>query len=77
VEQQTDEQEKGKATIDDSLLKVQCGTIHGVGSFRGLGLDTGIVPDFHKGAELYFVTQRRKGGFPLRTVSTDTSSRME
>ncbi len=27
-------------------------------------LDTGIVPDFHEGAELYFVTQRRKDYFP-------------
>jgi hypothetical protein len=71
LKQQTDEQQKGKTAVDGSLLKVECGTIHGVGSFRGLG--TGIVPDSHKGAELYFVTQRRKDVFPSATVSTDTS----
>jgi hypothetical protein len=48
----------------DSLLKEQCDTIHGVGSFRGLDVATGIVPDFHKGAELYFVTSGRKIVFP-------------
>jgi hypothetical protein len=43
TKQQTDEQEKAKATIDDSLLKVQCGTIHAVGSFRGLELDALVL----------------------------------
>ena len=74
MEQQTDEQEKGKTTIDDSLFQVQCDTIHGVGSFRGLGLDTGIVPDFHKGAELYFVAQYGKHCFSLPATSRDASS---
>ena len=35
LKQQTDEQQKGKTAIDGSLLKIQCGTIHGVGSLPG------------------------------------------
>ncbi len=37
LKQQTDEQQKGKTTIDGSLLKMECGTIHGVGSFVDFG----------------------------------------
>ena len=67
IEQQTDKQEQRQTAADeddDLLVKVQCGTIHGLGSFCGLATNTGIVPEIHKGAELYFVTSGRKSGFP-------------
>ena len=37
LKQQTNEQQKGKTTIDGSLLEIECGTIHGVGSFVDFG----------------------------------------
>jgi hypothetical protein len=67
IEQQTDKQEQKQTTMDnddDLLGKVQCDTIHDIGSFCGLVTNTGIVPELHKGAELYFVTSGRKNVFP-------------
>jgi hypothetical protein len=37
LKQQTDEQQKRKTAIDGSLLKIECDTIHGVGSFVDFG----------------------------------------
>ena len=64
IEQQTDKQEQGHATVDDSLVKVQCGTIHAVGSFGWLALTQVLYLSSAKGAELYFVIGGRKDDFP-------------
>jgi hypothetical protein len=73
IEQQTDKQQQRQTTADeddDLFVKVQCGTIHGLGSFCcGLAIDTGIVPEIHQGAELYFVTSGRKSGFPYALLN--------
>jgi hypothetical protein len=37
LKQKTDEQQKAKTAVDGSLLKIECGTIHGVGSFVDFG----------------------------------------
>lgn len=66
IEQQTSEQKQGHATICNSLVKVQYGTIHAVGSLGRLAVDTGIVPELRQGAELYFVIGGKKGSFPTR-----------
>jgi hypothetical protein len=53
LQQQPNEQKKAQTLVPYSLFKVQCGTIHLLGSFCGLA--TGILPDFHREPILYFV----------------------
>ena len=49
LDEQANKQKKAQTAIRYSLFKVQCGTIHPVGSLCGLA--TGILPEFHQGAD--------------------------
>ena len=73
LKQQTDEQQKGKTAVDSSLLQMECGTIHGVGSFVDFGHL--VLYQISRGADNYILwpdTQRaifpppfRRGGIYL------------
>ncbi len=68
LEQQTNKQKKAQTPISYSLFKVQCVTIHLVGSLCGLGLVFYQIST--REPILYFVALYRKGNFSLSTTCT-------
>jgi hypothetical protein len=66
---QPDKQEDGKATIENPVFKVRCGTIHRIGSWLCDEWPV-IVPGVREGAELYLVAYCETSNFSL-TPSQD------